>query len=194
MGAPPTGRRLTLTGTTTLRLAGGKITDHWFHYDHLAWMEQTGSSDLENTAKDLMRRFLEEGFNQGRCEVIDEIFSPEMKFQATAIHDVHTPADLKRFIAAERAAFPDIHYVILGEPLADRDRVAVRWRATGAHTGAEWMGIRASGARVSVEGVTGIRVSGGKIVEHWADWDALGLMQQMGVVPAIGQLASSMRA
>lgn len=65
--------------------------------------------------------------------------------------------------------------------------VATRWTGTGSHRG-ELMGIQPTGKHATVSGMTISRLSGGKIVEEWSNWDTLGLMQQLGVVPAMGQM------
>ena len=80
------------------------------------------------------------------------------------------------------SAFPDTQMTVEDE-LADGDKVATRWTATGTHTG-ELMGIPPTGKQVTVTGMDINRLVGGKIVEHWGEFDQMGMMQQLGVVPA----------
>ena len=70
--------------------------------------------------------------------------------------------------------------------IAEGDKVVTRWRARGTHQG-ELMGIPPSGNPVEVTGITIHRIEGGKVVETWANYDALGMMQQVGAVPEPGQ-------
>jgi predicted ester cyclase len=64
--------------------------------------------------------------------------------------------------------------------------VAARWSFTGTH-GGEWpAGIPPTHKQVTVEGTYTLRIADGKIVECWAQMDALGLMQQLGVIPPLG--------
>ena len=82
------------------------------------------------------------------------------------------------------AAFPDIQYTVEAL-LAEGDKVVVRWTARGTHTG-ELMGIPPTGKQVTVTGVNIGRVANGRIVEEWGEFDMMGMMQQLGVVPTPG--------
>jgi predicted ester cyclase len=64
------------------------------------------------------------------------------------------------------------------------DFVTTRYTSTGTHKG-ELRGIAATNKTFRVEGVVINRISRGRIAESWVMWDALGLMQQLGVVPAL---------
>jgi len=83
------------------------------------------------------------------------------------------------------SAFPDLKMTI-EDQIAEGDKVVTRWTATGTHNG-ELMGIPATGKQVRVTGIDITRWSGGKSVEHWAQFDQMGLMQQLGVIPAPGE-------
>ena len=88
-----------------------------------------------------------------------------------------------------RGAFPDAQ-IIIEDQLAEGDMVATRWTARGTHQG-ELLGVPPSGNRVEVAGMTISRAEGGKIAEEWNNYDALGLMQQIGAIPEAGQQAGS---
>jgi len=77
-------------------------------------------------------------------------------------------------------AFPDARYTV-EDQLADGDKVFTRWSWTGTHKG-ELMGIALTGKPVRISGMVIDRIVDGKIVEEWEEWDALGMMQQLGVV------------
>jgi predicted ester cyclase len=90
--------------------------------------------------------------------------------------------ELKEHIIAFEAAFP--HYELVAEDLvAEGDRVAVRTTFKGTHTG-EFMGVAPTGKDVSIPIMLIYRIEGGKIAEHWMNADAMGLMQQLGAIPA----------
>jgi steroid delta-isomerase-like uncharacterized protein len=65
------------------------------------------------------------------------------------------------------------------------DKVACRFRISGTHTG-PLMGIPASGKPVSVVATGIFRVADGKLADNWVNFDALGLLQQIGAIPAMG--------
>ena len=90
-----------------------------------------------------------------------------------------------------RRAFPDARYTI-EEMIADQDKVVIRWSGTGTHLG-ELMGIPPTGRRVTVTGISIGRYEGGKLVEEWLNFDALGLFQQLGVIPTPSQESKEKR-
>lgn len=61
--------------------------------------------------------------------------------------------------------------------------MALRWRCRATHRG-EFVGIPPNNRQVTVEGIDNYCYEGGKRVETWRQWDMLGLMQQLGVIPA----------
>jgi len=87
-----------------------------------------------------------------------------------------------QFIAAFRAALPDIHNSV-DEVLAQADAATVRWTGRGTHTGDALMGVPAGGRQVTAHGVYVLRIAGGKIVEAWDYWDNLNVLQQLGGLP-----------
>src|SRR5215208_6001851 len=100
---------------------------------------------------------------------------------------MHEPAEevrgiegLKQFVTMIRSALPDLR-ITLEDDIAEGEKVASRWRAQGTHQG-ELMGIAPTGNEVAITGLTIHRIEDGKIVEEWENWDALGLMQQIGAV------------
>jgi steroid delta-isomerase-like uncharacterized protein len=135
--------------------------------------------------KALLRRFFEEVWNEGNLDAIDEIMSPNFTNQ-TAQPGISPDRDgVKQFVAAYRSAFPDVHMHV-EDQVAEGDRVVTRFTGTGTHTG-DLMGIPATGKEINVTGMGLHRVEGGQIVEGWTEADQMGMMQQLGVVPAPGQ-------
>ena len=87
-----------------------------------------------------------------------------------------------------RKAFPDLKAAILSA-YTDGEICTVHWRMSGTHQG-ELMGLEPMGGRCTVEGITIDRFKGGKIVESWTQWDALGLLRQLGGAPTVGAAAA----
>lgn len=88
------------------------------------------------------------------------------------------------FVRATRELFdamPDLAFM-LDDVLATGDQVAAHWSATGTFTGS-LRGIAATGKSASVTGTVIYRVADGKLVESWGNWDALGMFEQLDVLP-----------
>jgi steroid delta-isomerase-like uncharacterized protein len=134
--------------------------------------------------KDLVRRWFEEVWNQGREDTIDELF------WANAIGyglgegevEIHGPAEFKPFVRNLRGGFPDVH-ISVEDMVADGDRVAARVLLTGTHAGTG-LGVPPTGRKVTVAGMVFVRISGGQIVEGWNSWDQLGLLRQIEALPS----------
>lgn len=88
----------------------------------------------------------------------------------------------KSFIAAFFAGFPDFR-LVLEDVLAEGDRVAARWTFRGTH-GGEFLGMAPTGKPVSMSAVEVNRVADGEVAEHWVVLDQLGLLRQLGAIPA----------
>ncbi len=145
--------------------------------------------------KDINRRILEEGFNQGRLAVLDDLIAKDINDHSLE----NTPAlsggvpntgsrsrqyssgleGVKQFFTDFRRAFPDLHYTI-EDVVAEGDEVVTRSYWEGTHQG-EFMGIPPTGRHVRVDGVDITRYSKGKAVEHWGYQDTPALMQQLGL-------------
>jgi len=96
--------------------------------------------------------------------------------------DIHGIEGLKQFVSMIRSAIPDLR-ITLEDDIAEGDKVVSRLRAQGTHQG-ELMGIAPTSNELMITGITIHRIEEGKIVEEWENWDALGLMQQIGAVPS----------
>ena len=88
----------------------------------------------------------------------------------------------KQRVGGLRAAFPDIRYTV-EDMIAEGDRVALRWSMHGTH-GGEILGIPATGKQVTLTGLDIYRLNDGRLAEHWDQVDVMGLLQQLGVIPA----------
>jgi steroid delta-isomerase-like uncharacterized protein len=122
-------------------------------------------------------------WSTGDFRVADEIYASNY-----VNHQHHAPDDLrdlqgleamKTFAAEFREAFPDS----IDIQLAEGDMVATRFTSRGTHKGT-FMGVEPTDKVLSWTGITIDRISEGKIVESWANWDMMGMMQQLGAVSA----------
>jgi steroid delta-isomerase-like uncharacterized protein len=137
--------------------------------------------------KTVARRFLEELYNQGgNLDAADEIFAPNYIGHVAGFEDLHGAEAVKQFAATYRQAFPDIQNTI-EDVVAEGDKVTTRWTTNATHQGETEAFGPPTGNRVEITGMTIGRFAEGKIVEEWTNFDALGLMQQLGLVPQAGQ-------
>ncbi len=127
--------------------------------------------------KSIARRVYEEGLNQGRFEVP---YSAD--FVGHGGRRTFTHADGMAEAKGWREAFPDLN-ITVDKQVAEGDLVAVRWTARGTNTGAG-NGIPATGRAVQTSGTTLFRMADGRIAEEWTCADSLGLMKQLGLLPA----------
>jgi steroid delta-isomerase-like uncharacterized protein len=132
----------------------------------------------------LALRGITEVWSQGKLEVIDEIYDPSFVYHEPYAGDIHGLEGLRQLVMMYRTGYPDL--VFTSEDLiVEGDMVAQRWSCAGTHQG-ELMGIPATGKRTTTSGVNILRFENGKAVEEWSNWDALGWLQQLGVVPPPG--------
>lgn len=113
--------------------------------------------------KALMRRIYEEMWNRADLSRAAEIFAQ--------------PEGVERFVRQFLLAFPDLQHT-LEEMIEEGDRVAVRFTASGTHTG-QWLHFEPTGKSILYTGVTLARISGGRIIEHHTWWDKAGLTEQI---------------
>jgi steroid delta-isomerase-like uncharacterized protein len=127
------------------------------------------------------RKMIEEVWNKQNLSAAELMIAP--KYIA---HDPATPGDIRgiagfrQFFHQYTSAFPDQHFTI-DDLIAEGDRVVTRWSVEGTQTG-PLPGIPPTGKRIRVTGTTISRIENGKIVEDYIHWDALGMMQQLGVM------------
>lgn len=139
---------------------------------------------MSEANKTLVRRWFEEVWNQGHEETIDELFAVNGVGYGLGDTEapVQGPAGIKPFVRNLRGALPDIHMKI-EDIMAEGDRVTVRITAEGTHKGGN-LGVAPTGGRVRIEGIVIVRIANGQIVEGWNSWDQLGLLRQIGALPA----------
>jgi steroid delta-isomerase-like uncharacterized protein len=142
--------------------------------------------------KTIVRRLFEDLWNKGSLPVADELFAPTYTHHDAATPDVgRGPESEKKRVTMYRTAFTDLRLTI-EDIVAEGETVMARWSCRGTHKG-ELNGIAPTGKQIAISGVSVARVASGKIVEGWVNWDALSLMQQLGVVPELGKARSAGR-
>jgi steroid delta-isomerase-like uncharacterized protein len=136
--------------------------------------------------KVIARRFVEvlqEFFRTGDADLMDSVLADNVVQHISGLPSEAQSSreGFKKLLPALPQAFPDVLFEV-EDLVAEGDKVAFRliWSAT--HQG-EFFGIPASGARATVTEMHMFRIADGKVVERWGEWDALGLMQQLGAAP-----------
>lgn len=206
MAIPPTGNHMTMTGITIHRFADGKVAENWHNYDALGFMQQLGvvppmaredftwggameevtdaPGDIEEN-KAIYRREAEELWNQKSLTVADEVFATNFVNHDPAWPEVIDLESYKQWTAEWLTSSPDMQ-IIVDDIVAEGDKVAGRWTCRWTDT-AGMAGKPPTGKQITVTGTDICRFAGGKIVERWWSKDVLGAMQQLGVIPPIGQ-------
>ncbi len=139
--------------------------------------------------KELSRRILDEVWNNQNLDAVDEMIAPNFMQ-----HDSQSPVAVrgidgyKQFVRYYLTAFPDCHFTV-EDQMSEGQMVATRWTVTSTHAG-NLGDIPATGRRTSATGISWSRVENGKFVESWTNWDTLGMLQQLGVMPAPAQEAA----
>lgn len=130
-------------------------------------------------AREVLRRFNEEVFGEGRVELIDELVHEDF-VDHTGVQGPMDREGLKDFVRAVHAALSDCE-ATLERVVVEGDQVAWRWSQRGRHTG-EFMGIPPSGNEIEVTGNDLGVMREGKLAEEWGEMDMLSLMTQLGAV------------
>lgn len=138
--------------------------------------------------KSIARRTFEEIWNKGNLNAVDSLYTANQLSYGLGMEVPAGAEGIRQFVSIYRKAYPDTHFTV-EDQIAEGNMVATRWTAIGTHRG-ELMGIPATGKRVTVTGMTINRIENGKIVETWNNFDALGQLQQLGVIPAPGKTGS----
>lgn len=138
----------------------------------------------------LIRRLVEEGWNQGNRDVVDDLMADDFVHHDPTDPNRQSRADYKQWITETLNAFPDFR-VTVDDMFSSGDQVATRWTINGTHQGdlVSSMGtIPASGNHVTATGMTVTRFRDGKLAEDWHYGDTLGFMMQIGAIPMPGQV------
>lgn len=133
--------------------------------------------------KAVAQRYFEDLLNGKDHAVVDELIAPDCVLTAPVIPgEVRGIEVVRRGLAAFSATFPDLRFT-LHAVIAEGDRVVAYWTMEGTHSG-EWLGVPATGKRVSITGCDLFEINDGKITRVHIQADYLGAMWQMGAMGA----------
>ena|ERR1700730_13894778 len=133
------------------------------------------------TNEQLIKKYFEEIWNNGKLEVLNEIISPDyMNHNPGIANPIPGPEGLKPIIEGIRKAFPDLKYVIENMVVSD-DQVAVHTTMHGTHKG-DFFGLAPTNKVIKVSQMQIERIENNKIVEHWRITDELTLLRQLGQI------------
>jgi predicted ester cyclase len=143
---------------------------------------------VEEENKAAYRRFVSE-INRGNIDQVDEFFAPDYVEHSAPPGAPPGVETIKMVFRMFRNAFPDVEFTIV-DLVAEGDKLATFVRGHGTHEG-EFMGVSPTGTEATWNAFGINRYADGKIAEHWGVPDLMGLMQQLGAVPAPGPPAGA---
>ncbi len=142
-----------------------------------------GGGEMPSTTenKEIAQRFMEECWNKGDTDAMRDLIADNCRY-----HDPVFPGvdNIPQHIASCRSGFPDLRFTT-EDMIGERNEVVVHWTARGTHTG-PFLGMPPTNRPCNVSGTSIYRMEGGKIVELWADWNVMTLMEQLGVTVTPG--------
>jgi predicted ester cyclase len=137
--------------------------------------------------EDLARKTIEEMFDRGHPTYLAEV--SELSFighEPTQPHSLSL-AEEEQVAVSFREGFPDLRCDV-SDCVTEGQRVMCRWRMKGTHRG-PFLGFAPTGRRVELEGITEMKFHGERLAEQWTLYDCFGVLQQMGVLPGLSELA-----
>ena len=132
--------------------------------------------------KTIMRRFMEEVYNKGDLDVLDELFASDFTVHSPSI-DTDDLESFKGLVCYARTAFPDLHFTI-EDQIAEGEKVTTIWTFTGTNTG-PLSNEKVTGKEVKFRGISTTRFSEGKIVEDLTIFNQWSAFKQLGVNPTL---------
>ena len=140
------------------------------------------NTDIEKN-KDFIQVYTEDFWNKHNIDAFEKYFAADF-----ILHNADGDLNVEQYkglCQAYFAAFPDLH-VTTDDLLAEGDRVVKVWTVNSTHKG-DLMGTPATGKPIVIKGIEMFRIADGKIAELWVCMDNLGMMQQLGVIPPMGE-------
>lgn len=145
-------------------------------------MVSSSSSTQEEQNKKVVRQFFEALDRQDTERMDQLVSSTNYSLHFSGMPPMDWNGNKKEFLAPFTKAFPDLRRNIV-DMVAEGDKVAISVNVTGTYKG-EFQGIPATGKQVSFTAMDILTIIDGKIAEEWATADMMGLMQQIGAIPA----------
>ena len=131
--------------------------------------------------KSIIRRILDEAFNQGNLAIVDELVAPDSISHHMSWGMPANRMGLKQLIAMLRTAFPDLRCTVEDEINQD-DKAAAHWKMRGTHRG-QFLGNPPTSKPIVVQGLIYARIENSQVIESWILIDQMGVLQQLGLVP-----------
>ena len=144
----------------------------------------TSQQTLTEENKSVSRRF-HEAIGKGSAQAVEAELAPNFVAHFPGVPGPLDAEGFKQLVNVFGSGFPESHFDI-DEEFAVEDKVVTRWTYRAVHSG-EFQGLPPTGKQVAMTGITILHIAGGKIVENSVELNQLGLLQQLGVVPAPGQ-------
>lgn len=139
-------------------------------------------STVEQHTKDVARRLARDVFSNGDLDAFEEVFADDYVNYNIPVPGLPGTKDgFRELVKATRSAFADL-VVHVDDVIAEGDMVAFRDHVTATSSG-EFFGVPPSGKPVEWTEIHWLRVVDGRIVEHWTNFDQLGIMRQLGALP-----------
>lgn len=127
------------------------------------------------------RRLIEDAYNNGKIEVIDELCDPEYQ-GVDPLVGKYDREGFKGVVQQYRAAFPDLKLEVV-QSIVEGNLCVTRWKATGTQQG-QLAELKPTGKRASTSGITITEFKGDKAVSDLTEWDAMGMFRQLGAEAA----------
>jgi len=133
--------------------------------------------------KQIARRLMDECWSQGKLDSVRELVADNCRNHDPVFPNLSPGAQgLRNHIETCRAGFPDLTFSI-DDTIAERDEVVLHWTARGTHK-APFLGMQPTNRNATVSGTSIFRIENSKVVEQWADWNLMSLLEQLGVASA----------
>src|ERR1700733_8910018 len=133
--------------------------------------------------RQIVQRFMDECWNKGNLNAVSELVADDCRYHDPVFPSLTSGAEnLKNHIQTCRNGFPDLMFTI-DDTIAERNEVVEHWTATGTHKG-QFLGMPPTNKKATVTGTSIFRIEGGKIVEEWANWNLMSMLEQLGLAMA----------
>jgi steroid delta-isomerase-like uncharacterized protein len=132
--------------------------------------------------KEIAAKFTDEMWTRSNMAIADEILHPDFTDHDPVQGQGPGLEGFRQMVISFKSAFPDLN--VKNEDVMEDEQLSkliLRWTAQGTHQG-EFMQIPPTNKKVSLRGIDILQVENGKIAERWGEFDALGMLAQLGVI------------
>ncbi|ARV59316.1 hypothetical protein BZZ01_12385 [Nostocales cyanobacterium HT-58-2] len=134
--------------------------------------------------KAIARQFCQQTWGKGNLAIVDELAHPDFKLYYPILSGTLDRESFKSWLVDTHTAFPDLQFTIT-DAIAEEDKVVISWTAQGTHKGQiKLLNLAPTQKSVSWTGIIIYRIAEGKVIEERGEEDALGFLQQLGLIPA----------